>query len=176
MRVTVVCLRTDRGPEMPMHGRQLTVFALYWSLTGDPEGLLLSHFDRIQGLVAVLRRIRAKSLSLPKEHPAYGMPAGNDEADLGGSSIECGTTFGENLGDCQTELWVLLWNLLAIVVSASPDCVLLRVTCLPILLCAVLTSASLLRWREGSQSWVRPGSRLAMLLGSSGSSRRVRRC
>ena len=26
------------------------------------------------------------------------------KADLGGSSIECGTTFGESPGDCQTEL------------------------------------------------------------------------
>ena len=73
-----------------MHGRQLTTFALYHSYTGDPDGLLLQHFDRIQGLVAVLRRIRAKALTLPKDHPAHGMPAGNDEADLGGSSIECG--------------------------------------------------------------------------------------
>ena len=79
-----------RGPEMPMHGRQLTTFALYHSYTGDPDGLLLQHFDRIQGLVAVLRRIRAKALTLPTDHPAHGMPAGNDEADLGGSSIECG--------------------------------------------------------------------------------------
>ena len=87
-----------------MHGRQLTVFALYHSYTGDPDGLLLQHFDRIQGLVAVLRRIRTKALTLPKDHAAYGLPAGNDEADLGGSSIECGTTFGETPGDCQTEL------------------------------------------------------------------------
>lgn len=87
-----------------MHGRQLTVFALYHSYTKDSDGLLLQYFDRIQGLVAVLRRIRAKALSLPRTHPAYGMPAGNDEADLGGSSIECGTTFGDSPGDCQTEL------------------------------------------------------------------------
>ena len=93
-----------RGPEMPMHGRQLTLFALYHSYTRDPDGLLLQHFDRIQGLVAVLRRIRAKALTLPKDHAAYGMPAGNDEADLGGSSIECGTLYGEAPGDCQTEL------------------------------------------------------------------------
>lgn len=93
-----------RGPEMPMHGRQLTVFALYHSYTKDPDGLLLQHFEPIQGLVAVLRRIRAKALTLPADHPAYGMPAGNDEADLGGSSIECGTTFGDNPGDCKTEL------------------------------------------------------------------------
>lgn len=93
-----------RGPEMPMHGRQLTLFALYHSYTADPDGLLLRHFARIQGLVAVLRRFRAKALALPKTHPAYGMPAGNDEADLGGSSIECGTTHGDDPGDCVTEL------------------------------------------------------------------------
>jgi hypothetical protein len=62
-----------------MHGRQLTEFAQYFSYTGDKEGLLLQHYDRIQGLVANLRRIRAKSLNLPKDHPAYGMPVGKNK-------------------------------------------------------------------------------------------------
>jgi len=30
----------------------------------------------------ILRKRRAKALELPKSHPAYGCPAGNDEADL----------------------------------------------------------------------------------------------
>ena len=93
-----------RGPEMPHHGRQLTLFALYHSYTGDPSGLLLKHYAKIQGIVNLLRHLRARSLQRNHTDPAYGMPAGNDEADLFQDCIECGTTFGDTPGDCVTEL------------------------------------------------------------------------
>ena len=89
---------------MPHHGRQLTLFALYHSYTGDPSGLLLKHYAKIQGIVNLLRHLRARSLQRNHTDPAYGMPAGNDEADLFQDCIECGTTFGDTPGDCVTEL------------------------------------------------------------------------
>ena len=93
-----------RGPEMPHHGRQLTLMALYYSYTGDPSGLLLRHYDKIQGLVNLLRHLRSKAQQRNATDPAYGMPAGNDEADLFQDCIECGTTYGASPGDCVTAL------------------------------------------------------------------------
>ena len=34
------------------------------------------------GVVDLLRKRRARALKLPRDHPAFGMPIGNDEADL----------------------------------------------------------------------------------------------
>ena len=47
-----------RGPEIPHHGRQLTLMALYYSYTGDPSSLLLRYYDKIHGLVTLLRHLR----------------------------------------------------------------------------------------------------------------------
>ena len=55
--------RASFHAEMPHHGRQLTLFALYHSYTGDPSGLLLKHYAKIQGIVNLLRHLRARQPS-----------------------------------------------------------------------------------------------------------------
>jgi hypothetical protein len=96
-----------RGPEMALHGHQLTIFAMFFHYTGDPTGILTRHFDKIHGLAQMLLARRAQALTLPKSSVGYGMPRGNDEADLNGNTVNCANTFdaqGKPPGDCVTEL------------------------------------------------------------------------
>lgn len=69
-----------RGPETGQYGRMLTVLAQYASYTGD-EALLLRLRHRIDAVANILLGMRRKSLTLPKDDPAYGMLAGWSEAD-----------------------------------------------------------------------------------------------
>ena len=47
----------------------------------DPK-LVLDHLKDLQGAMGILRKRRAKGMLLSKTDPAYGLPFGNDEADL----------------------------------------------------------------------------------------------
>ena len=84
-----------RGLEMAQQGRMLSVIAKYWLFTAAADGdsdaameaadLIVANFATIQGAAGVLRERRAAALSdpaVPKTSPKYGMPTGNDEADL----------------------------------------------------------------------------------------------
>lgn len=71
-----------RGLEMSQHGRMLTNIAQYYAYTQDGQ-LLLKHLDKIKGIVWMLRQRRASALATwPTNDSRYGMPTGNDEADL----------------------------------------------------------------------------------------------
>jgi hypothetical protein len=71
-----------RGLEMAEHGRMLTNIAQYYDYTGDGE-LLLKHLDKIAGIGWLLNKRREAALSsYPPTDSRYGMPTGNDEADL----------------------------------------------------------------------------------------------
>lgn len=77
-----------RGLEMAQHGRILTVAAKLWWFSGrtDTAGaLLLKHAGKLQAAAALLAHRRDMALSNPaitRSSPRYGMPTGNDEADL----------------------------------------------------------------------------------------------
>jgi hypothetical protein len=91
-----------RGLEMAQQGRELAAIAAFYRSCGvlvgeagpastqtlaklasecDPH-MLLDNLPSIQGVAGILRKRRAKAQTLPKMHPAYGCPFGNDEADL----------------------------------------------------------------------------------------------
>jgi hypothetical protein len=61
-----------RGLEMAQSARSLTLIAQYVQRTGD-GALPLKYFLKIQGIVSLLRKRRAKALLLPKTDPSYGM-------------------------------------------------------------------------------------------------------
>ena len=52
------------------------------------------HLDKIIGHVDLYRAHRARALTLPKAHPAHGIPAVQDNGDLYSTAIDCGTTYG----------------------------------------------------------------------------------
>eukprot|EP01046_Picozoa_sp_COSAG06_P002743 COSAG06_NODE_100_length_24132_cov_93.237507_4_plen_459_part_00 len=90
---------------MRSHGRELSIYAQYYRYTGDPHGLLVKYFDRIQGRTQMLMQRRAQALRLPPSDPAYGILRGDGNEDLGGTEIGCGTAHPDGkMGDCQTEL------------------------------------------------------------------------
>jgi hypothetical protein len=68
-----------RGLEMAQSGRMLTLFAQYYRYTRD-SATLLRYFDKIQGIIMLLRGRRAQTAASPG--PLKGMPIGHDEADL----------------------------------------------------------------------------------------------
>jgi hypothetical protein len=70
-----------RGLEMAQAGRMLSAIAQFASYTGDPSSLLLRYFDKIQGIVSLLRARRMSALQLPVDDARFGMPTGHDEAD-----------------------------------------------------------------------------------------------
>lgn len=82
--------------------RELTLFAQYYHLTGDPDQILLTYHEKVDFMVSQMYTMRNKGLALPKTHPAYGMPVGNDLDDTTGTSITCGTTYYEK-GNFDTE-------------------------------------------------------------------------
>eukprot|EP01052_Picozoa_sp_SAG31_P026622 SAG31_NODE_2428_length_5715_cov_6.736111_3_plen_330_part_00 len=67
--------------------------AKYIRWTGD-ETMVLKHFDKIMMPTLVNRALVARAQKLPTDHKAYGVPAVNDNGDLWGTGVECGTTFG----------------------------------------------------------------------------------
>eukprot|EP00755_Sulcionema_specki_P031015 Sspe_Gene.95724::Locus_68023_Transcript_1_1_Confidence_1.000_Length_2639::g.95724::m.95724 len=71
-----------RGLEMAQVGRILTVTAMYYRYTNDPRPLV-THFPKLEGLYLLLkaRREQARARYVASD-PRYGMPVGNDEADL----------------------------------------------------------------------------------------------
>jgi hypothetical protein len=90
---------------MRSHGRELSIYAQYYRYTGDPHGLLVKYFDRIQGRTQMLMQRRAQALTLPPSDPAHGILRGDGNEDLGGTEIGCGTAHPDGkMGDCQTEL------------------------------------------------------------------------
>ena len=71
-----------RGLEMAQQGRMLTMIAMYYSYTQDAQ-LLLGHLDRVEGIAQLLLKRREQAQALyNRSDPRYGMPTGNDEADL----------------------------------------------------------------------------------------------
>ena len=70
-----------RGLELAQLARALTLIAQYARFTGDGD-LPLAHFDKIQGIVDLLRKRRKRALALSPADAAFGTPVGNDEADL----------------------------------------------------------------------------------------------
>jgi hypothetical protein len=75
-----------RGLEMALQGRELSAIAQFVMVCGDDSRcdsrLVLDHLDDLRGAIDILRKRRAKGLLLTATHPAYGLPFGNDEADL----------------------------------------------------------------------------------------------
>ena len=67
---------------MAQQGRMLTMIAMYYSYTQDAQ-LLLGHLDRVEGIAQLLLKRREQAQALyNRSDPRYGMPTGNDEADL----------------------------------------------------------------------------------------------
>lgn len=66
----------------------------YAEYTNDLE-IFLVYFDNVLAVFKNLRAFRSRGLTLPKEHPAYGMMAATENGDLCATSIQCGTTFRE---------------------------------------------------------------------------------
>jgi len=98
-----------RGPELAIDGRMLTIFAHFYSYTGDPTELLYQHREVIMGVVSRLRMVRARGQAHGKDDPRYGfgMPAANDEADMWTATVACGRLYGNvtaRAHDCITEL------------------------------------------------------------------------
>ena len=90
---------------MRSHGRELSVYAHYYRVTGDPSGLLSKYFVRIQGRTQMLMQRRQQALQLQPTDPAYGILRGDGNEDLGATEIGCGTAHPDGkMGDCQTEL------------------------------------------------------------------------
>jgi len=84
-----------RGLEMAQEGRMLTNTAQYYFYTRDGS-MLSRHLDKIAGIVELLRSRRARSLAIyPQTDPRYGMPTGNDEADLFWDTIKAGNNATE---------------------------------------------------------------------------------
>ena len=75
-----------RGLEMPQQGRMLTLISMYHRYTGDAR-LLAHHLPKIQGVVQMLNDRRERSLKSQANPSQYGMPTGNDEADLWQSTV-----------------------------------------------------------------------------------------
>ena len=79
-----------RGLEMAEHGRMLSNIAQYYQYTGDGE-LLLKHLDKIKGIGWLLNQRRDAALrNYPPTDSRYGMPTGNDEADLFWQTVSLG--------------------------------------------------------------------------------------
>lgn len=68
----------------------------YVQYTGDVD-LLLKYYDKVLAVFKNLRAFRARGLSLPKEHAAYGMMAATENGDLCATSIQCGICSGKRL-------------------------------------------------------------------------------
>lgn len=108
-----------RGPSMSENGAHMEYFAQYWTATGDPSGIFTRHLESIMSYVETYRAIRRQALALPKDSPAYGIPAGNTIDDLWGSAVECGTTFPDGKGgpggDCIVQLpeWHITWAMVS---------------------------------------------------------------
>ena len=76
---------------MAQSARSLTLMAKYYQYTRD-DALLLKYFPKIQGIVGLLEKRRQKSLKFSASDPRYGMPTGNDEADLFRTTANVNTT------------------------------------------------------------------------------------
>ena len=72
----------------------MNVIRRYADYTDDLH-LFLTFYDNVLAVFKNLRAFRSRGLTLPKEHPAYGMMAATENGDLCATSIQCGTTFGE---------------------------------------------------------------------------------
>ena len=90
-----------RGLEMAQQGRMLTMIAQYYAFTQD-SALLLDHLERVGGIAKMLLQRRAQALAAyNRSDPRYGMPTGNDEADL---------FWTTETGKPGTELPFLVWD------------------------------------------------------------------
>ncbi|KAJ9460787.1 hypothetical protein DIPPA_18222, partial [Diplonema papillatum] len=70
-----------RGMEMALQGRIITCVALYYRFTGDTAPIV-SYHDKIAGIANLLVSRIHTARTLPQNDTKYGMPIGNDEADL----------------------------------------------------------------------------------------------
>ena len=64
-----------RGPETAQFGMTLSLLARYFNYSGDPS-LLLKHRPKIEATAKLLTEMHDESLSLPQDHPAYGLIRG----------------------------------------------------------------------------------------------------
>ncbi|KAJ9461586.1 hypothetical protein DIPPA_19917 [Diplonema papillatum] len=70
-----------RGLEMAQSARMLTCIALYYRYTRDATPLA-TYADKVTGIAQLLLSRVRKARTLPQSDAKYGMPIGNDEADL----------------------------------------------------------------------------------------------
>eukprot|EP00754_Rhynchopus_humris_P034244 Rhum_TRINITY_DN15574_c0_g1::Rhum_TRINITY_DN15574_c0_g1_i1::g.161311::m.161311 len=80
-----------RGLEMAQQGRTLTVTALYYFYTKD-SALILKYLPKIKGVADLLLKRVDASKKLHPQSPWYGIPQGNDEADLWLEEVTVGPT------------------------------------------------------------------------------------
>eukprot|EP01061_Rhynchopus_euleeides_P017949 TRINITY_DN29726_c0_g1_i2.p1 TRINITY_DN29726_c0_g1~~TRINITY_DN29726_c0_g1_i2.p1 ORF type:complete len:817 (+),score=278.40 TRINITY_DN29726_c0_g1_i2:64-2514(+) len=84
-----------RGVEMAQHARILTITAKYYAYTGNAT-MVTAFLDKTKGICELLReRINMSRKAYPTSSPMYGMPTGNDEADLWKDYIEMGAAQGK---------------------------------------------------------------------------------
>ena len=69
------------------------IVAMYALFTGDTE-IVVKNFDKVMMPSTINRALITRAKKLEPSHKAYGIPAVNDNGDLWGSGVECGTTFG----------------------------------------------------------------------------------
>jgi hypothetical protein len=69
-----------RGPETAQFGMTLSLLARYFNYSRDTS-LLLKHRSKIEATAKLLADMHDESLSLPQDHPAYGLIRGWSESD-----------------------------------------------------------------------------------------------
>src|SRR6266542_761427 len=69
-----------RGPETAQFGMTLSLLARYFNYSSDTS-LLLKHRGKIEATAKLLADMHDESLSLPKDHAAYGLIRGWSESD-----------------------------------------------------------------------------------------------
>ena len=109
-----------RGFEMAQAARSLTLIAQYVQRTGD-AALALKYFDKIQGTTQLLMKRRATALLMPRHAASFGMPTGNDEADLFRTTANVNSTISTELPffSIATEFWRGLTELGAVWMSVG---------------------------------------------------------